>query len=507
MPLKFFWRCEGTTLDATHDFTAGDTTAALNSAAAINTDAAKIGTNGLDIPSSADSAQFAVSAADLIDMNEFAIGFWLRLVDFTDGANVVKIDNSASSNMHFRVNQTGADTATGRELDFRLRFTGGSNIGFATASADLQLNEWVFVVFRCDAALNDRRFEIYNNDLTLRTANDDLTTDWDVATGINQLKIGDIGGTTTDYHIDNFFIADAYDEPLQDNANITSFTEYGAGSGETGDVTGAAGFGASFSARVSARASMTAGIGAGSTMSARAAAHAAVVAGIGAASTYNGVLDDAIASVSAAVSADATAEALAHAVAAVVAGAAAGEVWAGHAQAVASLAAAGQFGAAFDAETQGLESGVVEAGTEMAAEFLAAAQAIAATVQGATLGDSIVGIAIAVAQLTAGVGLGAVFEIATNNEAFTESGLNLNHTIAAAAAAIGSVIAQVGLDAVLSAVAVTRAELTAGASFGAAFSAVGGIGEILPPAKETLRVIPRLRSARIVPRVRSTTIN
>ena len=36
-----------------------------------------------------------------------------------------------------------------------------------------------------------------------------------------------ISGFTVTAHIDNVFIADAYDEPLEDYLDITSYTEYG----------------------------------------------------------------------------------------------------------------------------------------------------------------------------------------------------------------------------------------------------------------------------------------
>jgi hypothetical protein len=54
MALTFFWRCEGTTLDGTHDYSAGGTTATGSSSAAINATAARVGTNGVQAPTASD---------------------------------------------------------------------------------------------------------------------------------------------------------------------------------------------------------------------------------------------------------------------------------------------------------------------------------------------------------------------------------------------------------------------------------------------------------------------
>ena len=225
--VNFFWRAEGATLDNTHDYSVGDTTATLGSTAAINTDAAYIGTNGLDIPSSSDNAQFTVSNGDIINTITGSFGFWFRMVTFTTASMFAAVENAQQAN-NITIARSGTDDATGREILFRIRRSGGANVTLTTTDADLALNTWYFVLARFDEPNNDRRLEIYNTDGSLRTAVEDLATNFDQLSALDTLYIGEIGGGATDVHIDNIFIADDYNEPLEDNMNITSWTEYGA---------------------------------------------------------------------------------------------------------------------------------------------------------------------------------------------------------------------------------------------------------------------------------------
>lgn len=224
--VNFFWRAEDVTLDGTHDFSVGDTTATLISTADTVPGAAHIGTNGLDIPSSNDSAQFAISSGDLISPGTGAIAFWFRMVTFT-GASMFNANINATPNTNITILQNGTDDATGREILLRNRLNGVSNVTLFTTDADLALNTWYFVVARYDEPNNDRRIEIYNEDGSLRgTPAEDLNTNFDQATGMDTLRIGEVGGSSIDVHLDNIFIADDYNEPLEDKMNITSWTEY-----------------------------------------------------------------------------------------------------------------------------------------------------------------------------------------------------------------------------------------------------------------------------------------
>lgn len=224
--VNFFWRAEDTTLDGTHDFSAGDTTAELQSTAVIDPGAAFIGTNGLDIPSSADNARFDITSGDLIDVDTGAIAFWFRLITFSGGTlfNALQVANGAHNITIFPI---GTDDATGREISFRVRRGGGLNVSISTTDADLALNTWYAVVARYDEPNSDMRIEIYNDDGSLRgTPAEDLNTNFDQPGALDRLNIGEASGTASDRHMDNIFIADDYNEPLEDKLFITSWTEY-----------------------------------------------------------------------------------------------------------------------------------------------------------------------------------------------------------------------------------------------------------------------------------------
>jgi hypothetical protein len=230
MALLFFWRCEGTTLDGTHDYSAGDTTATLNSGALINTDAARFGTNGLDIPTASDTARF--NAASIINGAEGSVALSVRFTTFASGRSLLMAFGTNVLDQ-IRIETTGTDDATGRELRVRHRTTAGGaeNVVIATTAADLELNVWYGVVARWDTTADSLKLEIYNSDGSLRTevsSSSAITAQTDIV----NLWWGEDGAGAIDMHMDNLFIADTYEEPLEDFLDITSYTEYGAAGGD-----------------------------------------------------------------------------------------------------------------------------------------------------------------------------------------------------------------------------------------------------------------------------------
>lgn len=229
MALKFFWRCEGTTLDGTDDFTAGDNTATLNSAAAINTDAVRYGTNGLDSPSTQDYASFTISSQDLASLTLGSFGFAFRITSFLNGVIMFAATELATPNNHIRITMVGTDTDTGRELEFSIRRSGSGAATLTTTDANLLLNTWYHVIGRYDQPNNDRKLEVYDTNGTLITSVEDTSTAYNAPNAFDILQVGVVNGSgTIDVHTDNFFIGDVYAEPIEDNFDITSYTQYGA---------------------------------------------------------------------------------------------------------------------------------------------------------------------------------------------------------------------------------------------------------------------------------------
>lgn len=88
------------------------------------------------------------------------------------------------------------------------------------------------IVARWDAGNSRRSLEIYSKSGAL-LHNYTETTKFSqyVPTELNDemwIGGGDIGTYNSDVHLDNVFVSDAYDEPIQENFRITSFTEYDA---------------------------------------------------------------------------------------------------------------------------------------------------------------------------------------------------------------------------------------------------------------------------------------
>jgi len=236
MALTFFWRCEGATLDHPgDDFSVGDITANLVTAT-IGTGAARIGTNGLDCPTASNSAQFDSSGTVLVDRTEGAIGFWVRAntswpvanqwiawADDGTGQNYVRIGSAGSGNVRLQIGTA----------------TGPTNISLNTTGGPITTGNWFFIIGRWNHTANSRAIEVYDNAMSLDAGStEDLITSWTLPTAdladTSRPRFGDLGGTDDDLNLDNIFIADAYDEPIEDNALIESYTQYGvsAGSGK-----------------------------------------------------------------------------------------------------------------------------------------------------------------------------------------------------------------------------------------------------------------------------------
>lgn len=234
MSLTFYWRCEGTTLDETHDFSAGDATAGdLGFPASIDNAAAIVGSNGILCDGQFDT--FIFDSTDLFpDPSRGAIGFWVRWPTTVAPSNaarpfVARGPDSANDTIYVRTLSTG----------LRLFISSAAN-GSVTldVSETLSAGEAYFVVARWDAAETYRELTIYDDELNVvGTAVDDSTDFSDnVPASLEHstgLRLGDSEGFSQTYpmHIDNVFIADAYDEPIEENALITSFTEYGGSGG------------------------------------------------------------------------------------------------------------------------------------------------------------------------------------------------------------------------------------------------------------------------------------
>lgn len=221
MALTLFSRCEGTTLDGTHDYSAGDTTWTLVSGAEFSASGVKVGTNGLHAPSGDDYAQ--LDAASIVDRTVGTVAFWLRINTAGSGSWILNLQGTAAAD---RITIEGG----GGDLTLRHRVNGGNNITLSTSSAGLTTDTWYFVQAHWSAANDDLRLEVYNSAGTLIQAVENLSANL----GGSPADIVSIQAGTQQasgrFSIDNIFIGSAYTDDFLASRDITSYTSYGGAS-------------------------------------------------------------------------------------------------------------------------------------------------------------------------------------------------------------------------------------------------------------------------------------
>ena len=239
MALTFFWRCEGTTLDGTDDYTLGDSTASLINSGAIEAAAARVGTNGLTAPASAaggggfnlaDNGIFPgtlASPSDLVCSFAFSMK-WDTAVASASGTSAGFKFQGTAANDYIQV----LTTNPGSNLTLGLRNATNGLLSLTTTGSAITADNWFGVVCRLNFATDDRKIEIYNAAGTLVDSAEDTSTDLasyvpaDIKTTAGMI-LGQHSGTHAQAtYFDNFIISDAYDAPLQNNLTITSATEY-----------------------------------------------------------------------------------------------------------------------------------------------------------------------------------------------------------------------------------------------------------------------------------------
>jgi hypothetical protein len=215
--LTFFWRCEASALDATHDFSAGDTSA---SGSAPTTTAVRIGTNGCESTSNFDTKDF--TATSLFPLSTGSFGYWLQYKTALQSGERHFLVLGSSGNNNFSIS-----TVNTNELRFTISNNGAGSVTLDTTAVNLAIDTWYFVVARYDQPNSDRRLEVYNTSLALIEGVEDLSTGFTAPGELGgTFSLGIFQGSADDMWIDNVFGANTYSEPLQSKATITSYTSY-----------------------------------------------------------------------------------------------------------------------------------------------------------------------------------------------------------------------------------------------------------------------------------------
>lgn len=230
----FFWRAEGTALDGTHDFSAGDTSASAVNSVAIDAAAARVGSNGIVFNAANERYVFDVASLLASPPTTGAIGYWIQWPTALAAGGAFHgafIRDATNGGDFIVVSRLGAD-----ELRFTLDHTTNAAANLDTTAANLASGNWYFVLVRWNSSINYREIAVYDNSMALIQSVVDSSTDFSTSvpsqlTGSGGVRFGDSGGTATEAWMDNIFLAITYNEPIEDNALITSYTGYGAGGG------------------------------------------------------------------------------------------------------------------------------------------------------------------------------------------------------------------------------------------------------------------------------------
>ena len=178
------------------DYSPGDQLATVVSTAAINADAKKIGTNGLDVPQPTDYLYFSVSAEDLIVSSESRVGFWFRYTDWADGATILtSTDNSPATTIQLEM-------VDSNELRFYWYDNYGARTNFDTDGLNLVSATWYFIEMAWKTSTDYREIFVNGN-----SAGSSSQTIADSGVALVIMYFGNTTGEDSDFHMDNIMIS------------------------------------------------------------------------------------------------------------------------------------------------------------------------------------------------------------------------------------------------------------------------------------------------------------
>lgn len=175
------------------DYSTASVTGTLNGSAAINTDAVKYGTNGLDIPVSESFDQFVSPAVNIDEEGKF--GIWIRITDDGDGNQIFGLEYSTD---YIRLVQSGST-----ELSFVWRDNDTDRTPLTTTTASMAHGTWYFIEIAWKVSTNYR--EIWVDGASKGSSSETIgALSGDVAT----MNVGDsLSPHTIDWHLDNAILS------------------------------------------------------------------------------------------------------------------------------------------------------------------------------------------------------------------------------------------------------------------------------------------------------------
>jgi hypothetical protein len=225
MAIRFFWRCESLTLDPVHDFTVGaDTTATKQFGTETIGPPGLVGENGF-IRTTDNRMRFDTNTTFLENLsNEGAIAFIHKQSTWQHASSLISLRFGATYRDVIRLSQRGSD-GTGIVPEYGYDIAGARGFNY-DLPGKFQADVVYGIILRWRKADVRLTIEVYNDlgellGFKTQTFPSFIPLD-ETADRFDSFGIGGDGIGT----MDNIFVADSYDEPLQNNLFITSYTEY-----------------------------------------------------------------------------------------------------------------------------------------------------------------------------------------------------------------------------------------------------------------------------------------
>ena len=235
--LTMFWRAEGTTLDeaGNNDYALGDATATAQATPAINTTAAKIGTNGIHVNASGEYYWFTL-AEDFVGLNGGAVGFWIKWVSFDTAGNTWFSFRGDTFNNRIRGYGHTTD-----ELRMQTQNATPASSDHDTTDVNIATGNWYFVCHAWSDSANTRKLYVWDSAGAAVGSSPfiDTSTNYNgpaELTGASaQMQFGEASNTggTIEYYLDNIFVGNSADDcpTFHTNRDITAYSSYSAGGG------------------------------------------------------------------------------------------------------------------------------------------------------------------------------------------------------------------------------------------------------------------------------------
>jgi hypothetical protein len=228
MAITFFWRCEGTTFDATHDYSAGDSTPTSLGTPSIAAGAAKVGSNGISCPVSVTS-HYAFDAASIVGMVGSA-GFWYQAVSANPAAGTLgfQVAGTDTANL-MNVLANGTD-----EIQFRNALSGSGNNNLTSTAANLAPDTWYGIIIRWDfttPSSSSKKLEVYDSAGSLLSGLPAELTGTDLSASVPAelatLQCGRHSSTSAVVqYSDNFIIGSGYNDVTAAMLAYDSYTDF-----------------------------------------------------------------------------------------------------------------------------------------------------------------------------------------------------------------------------------------------------------------------------------------